>query len=96
MRGSFWQGPIYGLVGGWLPLLIKNRDIIRKDCGLRSVLRGSYVQGPIYGLVGAWLIFLIKNREVIGKEKADNMTRQAIFLSALNVALGNPLPIDDW
>jgi hypothetical protein len=54
------------------------------------------VQGPIYGLVGAWLIFLIKNRDIIGKEKADNMTRQAIFLSALNVALGNPLPIDDW
>ncbi|GAQ93084.1 Rhomboid family proteins [Klebsormidium nitens] len=52
--------------------------------------------GPLYGMVGAWLIFLIKNREVIGKEKADNMTRQAIFLSALNVALGNPLPIDDW
>lgn len=54
------------------------------------------LQGPLYGLVGAWLVFLIKNREVIGKEKADNMTRQAIFLSALNVALGNPLPIDDW
>jgi hypothetical protein len=96
LHGSFWQGPIYGLVSAWLIFLIKNRDIIGKDGKTLNVLGGSFVQGPIYGLVGAWLIFLIKNREVIGKEKADNMTRQAIFLSALNVALGNPLPIDDW
>eukprot|EP00243_Klebsormidium_subtile_P013161 TRINITY_DN8481_c0_g1_i2.p1 TRINITY_DN8481_c0_g1~~TRINITY_DN8481_c0_g1_i2.p1 ORF type:complete len:189 (+),score=37.85 TRINITY_DN8481_c0_g1_i2:362-928(+) len=75
------------------PLVLKLCRTLRVSFPFRHV---SPSQGPLYGMVGAWLVFLIKNREVIGKEKADNMTRQAIFLSALNVALGNPLPIDDW
>ncbi|BFI25804.1 hypothetical protein MPTK2_1g24540 [Marchantia polymorpha subsp. ruderalis] len=52
--------------------------------------------GPIYALVGTWLVYLLKNRETIGKEIADDMIRKVIILSALNVALWNSLPVDDW
>eukprot|EP00897_Mesotaenium_endlicherianum_P000428 jgi/Mesen1/10386/ME000081S09776 len=52
--------------------------------------------GPLYGLVGAWIVFLLKNREMIGPEEADNELRIIIFFAALNVAIGNPLPIDNW
>ncbi|KAL2652059.1 hypothetical protein R1flu_020187 [Riccia fluitans] len=52
--------------------------------------------GPIYALVGTWLVYLLKNRDTIGKEIADDMIRKVIILSALNVALWNSLPVDDW
>lgn len=52
--------------------------------------------GPIYALVGCWVVYLLKNREIIGKEIADDMIRKVVILSAVNVALCNSLPIDDW
>lgn len=54
------------------------------------------LQGPIYALVGTWVVYLLKNREIIGKDIADDMIRKVVILSAVNVALCNSLPIDDW
>eukprot|EP00850_Spirogloea_muscicola_P022297 SM000287S10619 [mRNA] locus=s287:76127:78813:+ [translate_table: standard] len=52
--------------------------------------------GPVYGVLGAWLVYLLRNRSMIGAEEADGEIRKVVFLGALNIALGNPLPIDDW
>ncbi|CAM6092963.1 unnamed protein product [Calypogeia fissa] len=52
--------------------------------------------GPIYALVGTWVVYLLKNRAIIGKDIADDMIRKVVILSAVNVALCNSLPIDDW
>ncbi|KAJ7553812.1 hypothetical protein O6H91_06G113900 [Diphasiastrum complanatum] len=52
--------------------------------------------GPIYALVGAWVVYLLRNRQVIGKDVASDMIRKVVIMSALNVALGDSLPIDDW
>lgn len=46
--------------------------------------------------MATWLVYLVRNREIIGLEVADEMIRKVVIMSAINVALCNSLPIDDW
>lgn len=53
-------------------------------------------QGPIYALMATWLVYLLRNRNIIGLEIADDMIRKVVIMTAINVALCNSFPIDDW
>lgn len=46
--------------------------------------------------MATWLVYLVRNREIIGLDVADEMIRKVVIMSAINVALCNSLPIDDW
>eukprot|EP00271_Cylindrocystis_brebissonii_P009358 TRINITY_DN24151_c0_g1_i1.p1 TRINITY_DN24151_c0_g1~~TRINITY_DN24151_c0_g1_i1.p1 ORF type:complete len:667 (-),score=81.28 TRINITY_DN24151_c0_g1_i1:154-2154(-) len=51
--------------------------------------------GAVYSLIAAWSAYLWRNRATIGEKWVANEMRNVLFLAGLNLAIGNPLPIDD-